>query len=95
MIPLPQKLRKNGFTCIQVLRGNRSCIYEQMVWEDVIYYEVFLIQVKPKRKVNGIWLEAREKFPHNEAFGNWAWTTRTHQEAYQKFLELEKGDEDV
>ena len=30
MKTLPQTLRKNGFTYIQVRRGRRSCIYKQI-----------------------------------------------------------------
>ena len=84
------KLRKNGLTYTQVLRGHRSALYELMVSESEKRYEVFKIRIKPKRKINGMILEAREKFPGNEDFGYTAWVYGTLDEAKRKFNEIEK-----
>jgi len=89
MKTLPIKLRKNGFNYTQVLRGKKSCIYEQEVSEGVKYYEVFKIRIKPERYIKGKKVEAREWFPHDEAFGYWAWSCRTYERAYERFRELE------
>lgn len=86
---LPDELRKNGFDYKLVLRGNRSCIYEQTVTESVKYYEVFLIKVKPESSVIGKVIPAHEWFPHNEAFGYWAWSFRDYSKAKIKFDLLE------
>ncbi len=91
MKTLPLKLRKNKHDYIQLYRGRRSCIYEQVVSEDLSYYEVFLLKFQPERKVGDRVLEAREVFPHNEAIGRWAWSFRKFEKALQKFNELEKG----
>ena len=90
MIPLPQKLQKNGFDYVQVLRGVKACIYEQWYKENIIAYEVFLIWVKRRRPMKEIWLEAREKFPVNEDFGKSAWTQNTWEGALNRFNALEK-----
>ncbi len=86
-------LRKNGFNYTQVLRGDRSCIYEQMVSKEkgIKYYEVFLIRIQPQRKLFGKEYPAKEKFPHDEAFGYWAWTFRNYEDAKWRFDELESG----
>jgi len=88
MIPLPQKTRKNGFNYIQVLRGDKSAVYSQWFGETLIAYEVMKIKIQPRRCIKGTWLEAREKFPHNEAFGYWAWTYRSLEKAMEKYKEL-------
>ncbi|MFC2118082.1 hypothetical protein ACFLSY_05535 [Bacteroidota bacterium] len=92
---LQLKLTKNGFNYTQVLRGKRSCIYAQEVTEDITYFEVFIIKVKPSRKiiVNGELIReipAREIFPHDEAFGYWAWSIKLYENALKKFKKLEE-----
>jgi hypothetical protein len=84
-------LRKNGFTYTQIHRGQRSCIYRQEVSPDLYYFEVFIIRIKPERIFHGKKIEAREWFPHDEAFGDWAWTFRNYDEALWRFRELEEG----
>jgi hypothetical protein len=90
MKPLPQTLRKNCFEYVQILRGYKSCIYEQLYYKKIKYYEVFLIRIKPEKIFKGKVIEAREVFPHNEAFGVWAWTFRDYKKALEKFNDLEK-----
>ncbi len=90
MKPLPLKLRKNGFDYVQVLRGEKSCIYEQWGQGNLIAYEVFLIRVRPRRKIKETWLEASEKFPADEDFGYSAWCHKTWEGAIERFNKLEK-----
>ncbi len=90
METLPLRLHKNTFDYTQVLRGERSCIYEKRDEGPVVYYEVFLIRIKPKRIIKGKKIEAREWFPNDEAFGVWAWSYRVHDMALNKFRELEE-----
>ncbi|MFC2121112.1 hypothetical protein ACFLTI_05910 [Bacteroidota bacterium] len=95
---LPEKLKKNGFEYTQVLRGKKSCIYSQKVTEDMTYFEVFQIKVKPRRKivVDGEVIreiEAKEIFPNDEAFGYWAWSIKLYENALKKFKELEEEGE--
>ena len=89
MKPLPQTLRKNGFDYTQIIRGEKTCIYKQGLAENLNYFEVFLIRIKPERTFKGSIIESHEAFPHDEAFGNWAWSYRNYESAYHKFLELE------
>ncbi|NLO00784.1 MAG: hypothetical protein GX126_00500 [Bacteroidales bacterium] len=89
MKALPLKIRKNGFNYTQVLRGRQSCIYEQRLHEKTIAFEVFTIKTSPKRKIMGKWIEEKELFPHNEAFGYWAWTYCTLEKAKLKYIELD------
>lgn len=90
MTPLPQKLHRNGFDYVQVNRGAKACIYEQWYQEKLIAYEIFLILVRPRRKVEGKTLEANEKFPLNKDFGKSAWTHKTWERALSRFNQLEK-----
>jgi len=89
---LAKKKRKNGFDYTQVLRGSRSCIFEQRLWGILIAYEVFIIRISPKRKILGKWIKEKELFPCNEAFGYTAWTYWTHEQAFVKYRKLEKND---
>ena len=89
MIPLPQITRKNAHDYVQVCRGEKACIYSQWYDGKRFGYEVILIREKPGRYVNGIWLEAREKFPSNEDFGYYAWAYTSRQRAEEKFNVLE------
>ena len=101
---LPLKLRRNSFDYNQVLRGQRTCIYAQKVPKNVkyqkvkeyiVYFEVFLIKVIPYRTIiiNGEVVRevpAHEKYPHNEAFGYWAWSFESYERALKKYNELEQ-----
>ena len=91
MKPLPLKLCKNGYCYTQVLRGKRSCVYRQEVLKDNFYYEVFLIKTLPADEFKGKAIPQREKFPYNEAFGHWAWSYKSYDQAYKAFLSLESG----
>lgn len=89
MKPLPKIMQKNGFTYLQVQRGDNSCIYAQGVSEIILGYEVFLIKITPSRQFKGKLIDAHERFPHNEAFGRSAWSFSSYEEALEKFHELE------
>jgi hypothetical protein len=91
MLTLPKNIRKNGFDYVQVLRGKRSCIYEQKVTPRISYYEVFLIVIKPERSLFGKTLPEREVFPKDEDFGFTAWTYRNLDIAKMRFIEFEKN----
>ena len=91
MKPLPTIMRKNGFIYTQVCRGQKSCVYAQGVSEDEVYYEVFLIKIRPARPFKGQIIEEHERFPHNEAFGAWAWNFPSREKALEKFEKLEFG----
>lgn len=84
-------IKKNGFNYILVKRGQKALIYQQHITNSLFYYEVFISKVRPERAFNGKTFPAKEQFPHNEAFGKWAWTYRNLEDAEKKFLELEQA----
>ncbi len=89
---LPKYKRKNGFDYNLVLRGRRSCIYEQRVSEKTKRYEVFLIKIKPESVLNDKLIPEREIFPHDEAFGYWAWCCMALKDAFEMFRKLENNE---
>ena len=91
MESLPLKLRKNSYEYTQLFRGSKSVLYEQRDEGPVVYYEVFLIRIKPGRKIKGKLIPAKEWFPNDEAGGTWLWTFRNLDEALWRFKELEAG----
>jgi len=91
MKTLPLKLRKNGLDYTQVLRGERSCIYEVHVSPTLSRYEVFLIKVKPSKMIFGKEVPAHERFPGSEDFSKWAWCCWDYNSAKHRFDELERG----
>ncbi len=86
---LPPDLRKNGYKYKLVLIGKRSSIYKQTVSDSAIYFEVFLNRIKPESNINGKIIPAKEWFPHDEAFGYWAWVFRNKERAIKRFNSLE------
>jgi hypothetical protein len=94
MKTLPLKKRYNGFDYTLVHRGKRTCIYKQIVTNEIRYYEVFIIKVREERTIKfkdgERKIKAHEMWPGNEAFGKWAWTFRTLERAMFRFNELEK-----
>lgn len=85
-------IKKNGFTYTLTKRGNKALLYQQHITESLFSYEVFVIKVRQERAFNGQTFPAKEQFPHNEAFGKWAWTFRNLEDAEQKFMELENSN---
>lgn len=91
MKKLPIHLRKNGFDYEQIKRGTKACIYKQIIPGAPHQYEVFRIKVKKARIVKGNEIPAKEWFPHDEAFGVWAWSIQNLELAYAVFEWIEKG----
>lgn len=88
MKPLSLILKKNGFTYTQVLRTGEVFIYRQQVLEDLNYFEVFTVKVKPQTLFKGKLIPEREVFPYDEDFGKTAWSCRTFEEAEVIFKKL-------
>jgi hypothetical protein len=61
-----------------------------MVCEQLSYFEVFDVQIKPKRDVFGKSYPAAEVFPSNEDFGKTAWSCRTLTDAKRRLNALVK-----
>ena len=91
MKALPISIRKNGYNYTQINRGSKALIYRQEISSKASYYEVFLLRTSRERRIKDVLLPAKEIFPSNEAFGEWAWTFRDYKSAEWRFNELEKG----
>ena len=92
MKTLPLNKRKNGYDYTLIVRGLKSCIYEQRLSENKKHYEVFRIRIQPEKFFQNKILEAKECFPHDEAFGNWAWSCFTYEEALSKWNLIENNE---
>jgi len=86
---LSPSIKKNGFNYTLVESGIKALLYQQQITESLFSFEVFVIKVRQEREFNGQTFPTKEQFPHNEAFGKWAWCFRNLEEANKRFLELE------
>jgi hypothetical protein len=93
---LEKTIRKNGYEYRLVAKGEKAFIYEQ--WDDednfTVAYEVFRLKVSKAKEVFGDIMPEREVFPGNGDFGVWAWTYRNLEKAYEKYNQLESGEEE-
>ena len=93
MKSLPDKLRKNGFNYVKVIRKGTVCIYEQDYSKNVKYYEVFIVKAVNDRIYKGLLRPAHEVFPRDEDFGKTAWSCRRFEDAKKRFDQLVKAAE--
>jgi hypothetical protein len=89
---LNKTIRKNGFTYEMVKRTDDVAIYAQYIEDEIIAYEVFIIEkVKESTKtIQGrqVTFRGGEKFPGNEDFGYTAYTCRTLEKAEKRMIEF-------
>jgi hypothetical protein len=90
MIPVSPRLSYHGFIYTQVLRGTRSCLYQQTLNKKTLGYEVFKIRIQHETTLDDKVYQERERFPKNEDFGKTAWTYLALDLAMERFKELEK-----
>lgn len=88
---LPEVIKKRGAYYHQIKRGNRSFIYKRSDGIGPDSYEIFKLKKAPPVNYRGMQKSARERFPHDEAFGNWAWSSYTLERAYKIFNNLENN----
>lgn len=88
-IPLPKNVRKNGFDYVRHAKGDKTYIYKQWISPIHCAFEVFYIKVRPERLLRGKLIEAKETYPHNEAFGKWAWSFYDKEKAMEIQSQLE------
>lgn len=88
--PLPEILRKNGFTYFLVQRSPQKAIYRQTYENVPIAFEVFSIRVRGIQfsHILNKSLPPAERFPSNEDFGRTAWSYRTLEDAMRKYEEI-------
>ena len=91
--PLPLIIKRRGFTYIQLQDDGGYYLYEQRLQESgkIVGCEVFKRKVYPQREAFGKIFPAAEAFPHDEAFGSWAWSYYALEKAKKKLLSLISG----
>jgi len=91
---LPETIHKHGNDYKLVKRNDKAAMYEQYCNDLLIGYEVFIVKVNPEFKwPNGTVNSAKEAFPHDEAFGTWAWCymAKERKEADLRYEEITSG----
>jgi len=92
---LPEQIRKHGNDYKLVKRNDKAAMYAQYTNEGLhIGYEVFIVKVNPSFTFpNGTVNPAKEAFPYDEAFGNWAWCymPKNEAEALERYDEITNG----
>ena len=88
MIPLPTKLRKDGFDLTQVCREGNVAIYAQSKGGCVYSYEVILVREEKEKTMFGRFVPAHEAYPRSEDWGRLAWTCLTLERAKERFRGL-------
>ncbi|MGC6438269.1 MAG: hypothetical protein ACON4B_04775 [Flavobacteriaceae bacterium] len=73
-----------GFDFTQIQQSNTAYLYE-VDTGDSIYYEVFKKTQRPNSK--------RHCFPTSKAFGRWAWTFGSLENAIEKFNQLSEEND--
>lgn len=89
IVRLPHEIKRNGATYVFVKRGLKSLVYARTVPGRDATYEVFKIKIRKPSVVKGVLLPAREIFPNDEAFGDWAWAPWSLERAMKRFESLE------
>jgi hypothetical protein len=84
---------KYGFNYEQMERTEKYAVYKQTFIKTgtVHGFEVFKIMISKDYVLSGSHVEGGECFPHNEAFGKWAWSCNTILRAKEIATEIENG----
>lgn len=87
---LPPVINRNGYEYLKLKENENAFIYIQIISEEenIYAYEVIKKKIRPKRLVYGKVISERECFPHDEAFGKWAWSFKHLSAALEKFRAL-------
>jgi hypothetical protein len=91
-VRLPLEIKRNGATYVFVKRGLKSLVYARTVPNQDPTYEVFKIKIRKASNVKGQLIPPGEIFPHDEAFGYWAWQSYTMQGALKYFDKIERKE---
>lgn len=90
-VKLDEKIVRKRCWYRQIERTGQVAIYS-MAYSDngpIVGYDLFIIKIgNPHTFPNGIAVGKRELFPHDEAFGSYAWSYTTYQRAKEHFDKL-------
>ena len=81
--------KRGGFYKL-LKRGTKCLIFERFVRGRLESIEVFRIKIRKVNFKNFI-IPKRETFPHDEAFGRWAWCFTSLDRALAKFEQIENN----
>ncbi|MEP1095915.1 MAG: hypothetical protein ABJG78_12440 [Cyclobacteriaceae bacterium] len=86
----PTNVRRGGFLYELELWHDKACMFSKTDEKSgrLMGYEVFKAKLQKERVINGRALPERFHFPHNEAFGEWAWSYQNLLKAIKKFKSL-------
>lgn len=76
-VPLPLKIKKNGFLFFQLIRTGNFAVYRQIKNNRIIGYEVFKIRKIKESSFFGKHYPAQEMMPGIECFGLDSWSLGT------------------
>jgi hypothetical protein len=85
---LPPTINRRGAKYKLVKRGTKALIYARTVQGKTRSYEVFELKVRDPQIINGKPIPASERFPHDEAFGFWAWSYYSLEGALTRYKKL-------
>jgi hypothetical protein len=95
MKSLPESFVKNSFHYIKFKENEHGFIFKQFLNNKLEAFEVFRRKNRKERVINGRTLPAKIQFPHDEAFGKWAWSfavfdneVKAREKALVKFSEI-------
>ena len=91
---LPDNFQRNGFSFRKIRRIGRVCLYEQN-YEQVRYYLVFVVQIKPSKVFKDKQIPDYERLPSGESYGHSAWVGMDLKAAVLKFDSLVVGEQKV
>ena len=86
---IPETIFRRGARYNLLKRGVKTLMYERVSNGITISIEVFQIKIRKSVEVKGQYIQASERFPHDEAFGNWAKCLKTLKMANKRFDEYE------
>lgn len=91
---LPEQFKKQGYLYTLIKRNEFKALYSQesLISGVLTGYELFYIRLREREKAGKMTGEWYERFPHNEAFGDWAKTLLTKDEkaAIERYNQMTK-----
>lgn len=89
MLSLPKIIKKRGFTYNLVTRQGDVALYEQMLEDTLVGYEVILVQKNTQERIlGGVIYPPSEYYPSDNSWGVKGFSFYTLPKAQAKFKEI-------
>ncbi|HEY1871521.1 MAG TPA: hypothetical protein VGG71_10710 [Chitinophagaceae bacterium] len=86
ILRLPLKFNKDGFVYWQICRTDKAAIYEQSMPDGRrVFYEVWLIRIRPPYQIEGRQYGISERMPSNSDWGSFGWTFYDMTQARKRY----------